>query len=156
MEVSMTTQLPIGKSGQHGFTLVDDEDADIVGSRTISRTTVGKGKGKNYCIISSYYSKGKNTYLHRLIMERVVGRPLLKKEVVDHRDGNGFNNQRSNLRVTTQRKNCQNRIEHREDGNKQAGKWMAYINVDGKQKYLGLFPTELEAHQAYQDALASL
>lgn len=32
-------------------------------------------------------------------------------------------------------------------------RWEAYIRIDGKQRYLGAFKTELEAHQAYQDAL---
>lgn len=31
---------------------------------------------------------------------------------------------------------------------KAAQKWQAYITINGKRKYLGLFPTELEAYQA--------
>lgn len=36
---------------------------------------------------------------------------------------------------------------------KAANKWHAKITINGKRKYLGLFKTELEAHNAYQKAL---
>ena len=36
---------------------------------------------------------------HRLVMEQVLGRYLRPEEVVDHIDGNGMNNDPSNLRV---------------------------------------------------------
>lgn len=39
---------------------------------------------------------------HRLVMEKVLGRPLLKTEVVHHIDGNGLNNDPTNLELMTQ------------------------------------------------------
>lgn len=36
--------------------------------------------------------------------------------------------------------------------NKRDNKWMARIRINGKLKYIGLFKTELEAHQAYLKA----
>jgi hypothetical protein len=158
MEVSMTIQLPVGKTGQYGFTIVDDEDADISGGRTISKTN--SGRGKDYCIIKYY--KGKDARLHRLIAERMLGRSLTKYEVIDHRDGDPRNNQRSNLCVCTQRENNQNKHSHRNGRlvgaslEKKSGKWKAKIVIDNKDIHLGLFSTELEAHQAYQAAKASL
>ncbi|ANC85424.1 hypothetical protein A7E77_00050 [Sphingomonas sp. NIC1] len=52
---------------------------------TYARTTIGR----------------RHVYMHRLIM----GMP--KMGVVDHIDGNGLNNQRENLRLVTQKVNCQ-------------------------------------------------
>ena len=40
--------------------------------------------------------------------------------------------------------------------NKKANKWQAYIKIEGKQKHLGLFETEPEAHLAYQKAFNEL
>ena len=35
-------------------------------------------------------------------------------------------------------------------------KWQAYIKINGKQKHIGLFPTEILAHQAYQAKLKEI
>jgi hypothetical protein len=40
-------------------------------------------------------------YEHRLVMERILGRPLARNEVVHHIDGNKQNNLPENLRVLT-------------------------------------------------------
>lgn len=48
-------------------------------------------------------SKRRKIYMHRLIM----GEP--PRKVVDHRDSNGLNNQRHNLKVATYYQNAQNR-----------------------------------------------
>lgn len=48
-------------------------------------------------VITAGENKGK--YLHRLIMEQSLGRPLKRREKVYHRDGNKSNNVLSNLRI---------------------------------------------------------
>ena len=51
------------------------------------------------------YRRGKNkrtgrySFEHRLLAEELLGRPLLSGEVVHHRDGDGTNNDPSNLVV---------------------------------------------------------
>ena len=40
--------------------------------------------------------------------------------------------------------------------NKPSNKWQARITINGKQKHIGLFKTELEAHQACQSKLKEL
>jgi hypothetical protein len=43
--------------------------------------------------------KNKGKYLHRLVMEEALGRPLKRREKVYHIDGNKSNNELSNLRL---------------------------------------------------------
>lgn len=91
----------------------------------------------------------------------VVGRPS-RGFVVDHINGDGLDNRRTNLRIITVRENGQNRTSHR-DGrlvgcyfNKAKGKWQASIKIDGHRKSLGRFETEKDAHKKYREAVASL
>jgi len=51
---------------------------------------------------------GAHPKLHRLIMSRILGRPLQKKEYIDHINGNGLDNRRDNLRIATQSQNIAN------------------------------------------------
>jgi len=92
--------------------------------------------------------------LHRLILERKLGRPLADDEVSDHIDGNRLNNRRENLRAVTQQQNQQN--VHRNRRNKAgglrgvswhagAGKWQAIVRHNRKNEYLGLFTNPEEA-----------
>lgn len=42
---------------------------------------------------------GKKQYVHRLVMEKTIGRPLSRNEVVHHKDGDIRNNDPENLTV---------------------------------------------------------
>jgi hypothetical protein len=80
--------------------------------------------------------------------------------VVDHIDGDGLNNQESNLRVVTYRQNSQNR--HDKPTSKYAGvswhkltsKWIAHISISGKVYHLGSFTTEEEAYAKYKHVVS--
>lgn len=101
------------------------------------------------------FVNGKNQwfYMHQLVMGTIG----IKKQI-DHKDHNGLNNQRDNLRISSQSDNMKNRTKHR-GNSKYTGVnwhlnsvWLARININGKQKYLGVFNNEIDAARAYNKA----
>jgi AP2 domain/HNH endonuclease len=92
--------------------------------------------------------------LHREIMSRVKNRSLLRKEVVDHLNGNKSDNRRENMRLVSQSENNANRTQHdrrNKSGHrgvvwhKQRGKWAAQATYRGRHISLGLFDRVEEA-----------
>ena len=100
------------------------------------------------------YENGKRTYfmMHREIMGFPEGLQ------VDHINGNGIDNRRSNLRVATAQQNAAN--SKRRPGRTSKGahylkkqdRWRSCICVNGHSIHLGTFLTEAEAAKAYDDA----
>lgn len=97
--------------------------------------------------------RGKTILMHRFIMGFSPGDPD-----VDHRDGDGLNNRRSNLRKAHKAGNASN-IAVRADsvsgikGIRRAGKkWSAQIKSCGKFRWLGTFDTKEDAAKAYDRA----
>lgn len=77
--------------------------------------------------------------------------------MIDHRDHNGLNNCRSNLRYVTNSENQRNRQKHsgasRFKGVKVIpARYQARITLLGKTTSLGYFRTEEEAARAYDEA----
>lgn len=111
--------------------------------------------------IGSSRKGSKIIYLHRVVLERILGRPLENDEQVDHANGDRLDNRRSNLRLATAAQNIQNR--HYKQPNtssiykgvrfhKQAGKWVARITSNGTEYHLGCFAEEIEAAKSYDKA----
>ena len=83
---------------------------------------------------------------------------------VDHIDGDGLNNRRTNLRIVTNSQNQQNRKFN--SGNKSGfkgvfldrkrGQWVAQIKANGQTIYLGRFHALAEAADARAKASANL
>lgn len=83
------------------------------------------------------------------------------RKEVDHRDTNGLNNQRDNLRGCGRNENrynsrkttraCTSRFKG-VSWNKFDKKWTAMIGFQGKSHYLGQFTDEVEAAKAYNAA----
>ena len=65
--------------------------------------------------------------------------------VVDHINHNPLDNRKCNLRLCTQQQNNWNRRVKGVHYNKVRNKWIAKININGQEKYLGQYDTEREA-----------
>ena len=100
-------------------------------------------------------SKQKKQLMHRLITNCPADMD------VDHINHDKLDNRKSNLRICSTSENMQNQKlrTHVKTSvykgvcfNKQAGKWMALIGLDNKQKHLGSFIDEIDAAIAYNVA----
>lgn len=96
-------------------------------------------------------------WLHRVIMERVLGRKLTQDEEVDHINGDTLDNRRANLRVVTRTQNNQNARRRKDNTsgykgvvfNKLRGKWFAQIQINKKRYRRDGFDSPGQAHMAY-------
>lgn len=132
--------------------IIDAEDAHFITSAPSFRLVDG-WKGRKYLEI--YVSRTGYRRLHRLVMNTPNGLET------DHRDGNGLNNSKSNLRIATHRQNALNSIKHKPAASKFKGLyyveridcWRVRIRLEGnKRKCLGYFKSEIEAAYAYDVA----
>jgi hypothetical protein len=129
--------------------LVDDEDFDNLNKY---KWHIQKSKYVNY---ARRTENGKPVLMHRFIMG--VTDP---KILVDHRKGDGLNNQRSNLRIATRSQNNTNRLRYKNLTSKyrgvswsnQNGDWRAQIRLNTKKINLGGFEKEEDAARAYNEA----
>lgn len=100
-------------------------------------------------------------YMHRLIAER-CGLDMSRQ--IDHKDGDGLNNKRSNLRSASHAQNLQNRGKPNNNTSGIKGvhwdqsrsKWRVEIQAFGKRKFLGRFVSKRAAIQAYRNAAKDL
>ena len=88
---------------------------------------------------------------HRLAWLYVHGEDPGSLEV-DHANKNRADNRISNLRLATHRQNGMNTNALGVCWHKHRRKWMAQIQVDGVNKYLGIFKHYWSAVHAYQQA----
>lgn len=112
-----------------------------------------------------YYNKGyavRKLYINAVQGQKMIGmhREILKitgKVHVDHIDGNSLNNQKFNLRPCTIAENSRNRGKSVKNNSGFKGvsfdpgrkKFIAFIGVNGKTKYLGRFISAQDAAVVY-------
>lgn len=102
--------------------------------------------------------KKPKTYMHRIISGAKKG------EWVDHRDRNGLNNQKSNLRICSASQNIAGKRMSRNNTSgfkgvgfcKKSGRWHAYIKKNRKFIFLGSFTNPLAAAKSYDAAAIRL
>jgi hypothetical protein len=92
-----------------------------------------------------------NVQMHREIMKN----PECFE--IDHKDGNGLNNQKSNLRICNRSENLQNSRKRKDNTSGYKGVWfqktikkyVAQITNNKKIIYIGVFKTAIDAAIAY-------
>ena len=100
----------------------------------------------------AYSAGNRKIRLHQVLLPAPAG------FVVDHRDHNGLNCRRSNLRLVTAQQSAQNWRRRREGVSKFKGisphgpNWRARIVIDGRRVALGTFKSEESAARAYDRA----
>lgn len=130
--------------GDNIYTLIDDDDFDIICNQ---RWYINSN---NYALCEI---GGKFIYLHRLIMNAQKG------QIIDHIDGDGLNNQKSNLRFCSHSQNMCNRKSISNGSSRYLGVYLAKhkyykvaIKVNKKQIYIGQYRDEKLAAKKYNEA----
>lgn len=158
-QISVIDGIAIVPLSRGAVAIVDPIDAAMVGHwnwnfspRDISGYAVRQHR--------EYGLKPRLILMHRLIMRAVIGGKIDEGLEVDHVDGDGLNNRRSNLRVCTRSQNAMNRIRPITNRtghkgvrlDKKLGKYVASIRVSGRYIHIGTFELLDEACAAQEVA----
>ena len=142
---------------QEKVALVDDEDFEQLSQFKWYAIRMGRLiYAAHQQRVFSGYSGQRLLLMHSQILKRHSN-----AVEVDHIDGNGLNNIRSNLRLVTRRQNCQNyhiTKTSRFPGvswDKTYGRWQSHVWFGQTHIALGRFDTEEEAYSEYVGAIAS-
>jgi len=136
--------------GSDLFALIDDEDLARVQAHTWRIRTDGY-------VQRTWVEDGR--MCHELLHRFVMG--AAEHEIVDHENGDGWDCRKENLRVATLSQNAANRPTTSQErawkgifphGNR----WKARIKLEGRNVYLGSFPSPQEAAYAYDVAARRL
>lgn len=137
--------------------LVDDEDYEWLSEY---RWYPSKSPTTVYAVTNIQHGTNdwRTMSMHRLILGAKKG------DLVDHRDRNGLNNQRDNIRVTSRQVNNINTRVRKDNTSgyrgvsfaKRMNKWSANIQHDGRQRCLGYFDHAEDAAKAYDAAALTL
>lgn len=148
-----TAQLKLTRrDGTFSWTVIDATDLPLV---LPYRWYESRRAGTVY--VQASVGSGASRYhilLHRLLTDAP------KNKLVDHRDGDGRNNRRGNIRVASPTENRRNEVNMREHTSTYRGvswsprgeAWVVRCGIGTKHLYLGVYNTQIEAALAYDAA----
>lgn len=139
------------------FAIVDDEDIEVLAKYNWQAYVDKKSPTKTvYAYRRAPRPKRGRIWMHRVLLSAPDG------VKVDHRDGNGLNNRRSNIRTASDSQNLCNGAIRSDNTSGFKGvhflagarkkQWEARIHVGGKPVCLGTFETLEQAGLAYDVA----
>lgn len=140
------------KLTQGKYALIDDEDFDKVSK--FQWCTYRAYNDIYY--VSSRTEEGKTILMHRYILGLKSG----DGNNVDHKNSDGLDNRKSNLRIATTRENSRNRRKNINNisgykgvsWNTARNSWVVHIKVGLKRVYLGKYNNTRLASEAYSEA----
>jgi len=148
------------KLTQGKFALVDDEDYEWLNQWK----WYASRHRKTFYVVRNRL-KSEVNMPRRIRMHRVILGLLHQKTVLgDHKDGNGLDNRRGNIRACNGSGNQHNQPMRKNNSSgfkgvswfKKTKQWMAKICLNRKQKYIGLYDNRIEAARAYDSAALEL
>jgi len=148
--IKLTKDRPVGqKPAAARYAIVDPEDYQKLSQYNWQ---LCETKSKNF--YAARFEGKEIVRMHRVIMNAPAG------SIIDHRDRDGLNNTKRNLRFATVSQNCCNSSRLKNGSSKykgvsfakRGGKWRAEISYNGIHKHLGYFDNEEEAARAYDQA----
>ena len=134
--------------------IVDDADYEWINARKWKASPEGPT-----CVYANRTVHGPNGRSSQERMHRIIA-GAKEGELVDHINGDTLDNRRSNLRIADASHNSCNRKSVRGSSSSFKGitwhrgvrKWQAAIKAHGRQHYLGVFASEVDAAKAYDAA----
>ena len=157
----MTRTIPLhGKKARGRIALVSDRDYQTVSQHrwwVLEREVEGQRTRGPYAVTRAWKPDGTRTLIamHRMITGWAI---------TDHKNHDGLDNRRSNLRDATRQQNGMNSRSHLGSTSQHKGVcwksqskgWAASIVYQGEQKFLGMHSTEVGAALAYDAAAREL
>ena len=139
--------------------IIDACDVDLVNSWNWNARKQVRRDGS----IRTFYAVRTDENQKMIFMHRVIAGTMDGVQT-DHKDGNGLNNRRENLRDATRAENQRNcrKPSNNTSGvkgvswHKTRNKWMAKIKFNGKMHFLGRFERLQDASDAYARASAEM
>jgi hypothetical protein len=152
----MPIEFEVERKGIKHVAWVDEIDGDLIERHWFVHPSVTAYT--SYLQRMVYTPSTYDEKIHTVIIERMLGRALLKGEEVDHINRNGLDNRRENLRLATRSQNMANKTVYLTNKLGVKGvylrnnRYRAQIQVEGRKIMLGTFDTLDEAREAYKQA----